>query len=109
MVESKITKRDIGERTLKFGIQVVAIVKLFPKTSAGFAIGGQVVRSGTSIGANIQEAQDGLSRKDFIHSMNIALKETKETYYWLTIIRESGLVTSATLDSLMQENLELIK
>lgn len=102
-------KRDIVERTFKFGVRIVKMVSVFPKTPAGFALGGQAIRSGTSVGANIEEAQDAISRKEFIHSMSISLKESRETLYWLKIILESGLVSNSRLSDLMNENLEIVK
>lgn len=76
-----VTKRDIVERTFKFSLRIVEIVNSLPKTTTGFAIGNQVIRSGTSIGANMEEAQDAFSRNDFSHAINISLKEARETLY----------------------------
>lgn len=102
-------KRDIVERTFKFGVSIIKIINFLPKTPAGYAISNQIVRSGTSIGANIEEAQDGFTRKDFIHSMNIALKEARETKYWLKIIAESELIPIKSLDNLLDENIQIIR
>lgn len=105
----KFSQKDICERTLNFDVRVINLVNFIPKTSAGIAIGNQIVRSGTSIGANIEEAQDALSKKDFIHSMTIALKEARETNYWLKIILKSGLISESRLKNINDENIELIK
>lgn len=109
MDNGQFKKRDILERTFKFGVRVVRFVAILPKTPAGYALANQVVRSSTSIGANLEEAQDALSKRDFVHIMTISLKESRETYYWLKVLRESELVTSKEIDSLLQENLEIVK
>jgi four helix bundle protein len=72
---------DIKFRTLKFSVLIIKLSLLLPRNAAGFAIASQIVRSGTSIGANIHEAQDSSSKKEFIHSMTISLKEARETEY----------------------------
>ena len=103
------TKKDIVERSFKFGVEIVKMVNQLPKSPAGYAIANQIVRSGTSVGANIEEAQDGLSKKDFIHSMNIALKEARETFYWLNILTESYLINKPSIEKIVDENIQLIK
>lgn len=100
---------DIRERTIKFSIRIIKITQKLPKNPAGFALASQLVRSGTSVGANIEEAQDAISKKEFVRSMDIALKEARETYYWLIIILKSGLISDTEIKSLLEENLEIIK
>jgi len=100
---------DIKERSFWFGIGIVKLVADLPKNTAGFAIGGQIVRSGTSIGANIEEAQNSSTKKEFIHSMTIALKEARETFFWLRIISESNLVAFDKFKELVEECRELVK
>jgi len=100
---------DIRERSFKFGIRIVKLVMSLPKNSAGFALGSQIVRSGTSVGANIEEGQNSGTRKEFVHSLTISLKEARETEYWLKIIVESGLIKSERLTGLIEENIEIIK
>ena len=102
-------RKEIEERTFRFGVRIVKLSNSLPKSPAGYAIASQIVRSGTSIGANIQEAQDGLSKKDFIHSMNISLKEARETRYWLEIIAEPELLDKNLLNDVLDENTQLIK
>lgn len=69
----------------------------------------QLVRSGTSIGANMEEATTASSKQDFIYKANISLREARETNYWLRLIKGSGITTSPTLDELVIESLELMK
>ncbi len=100
---------DIRQRTLKFSVLIIRLITLLPKSPAGFAVANQVVRSGTSIGANVEEAQDAASKKDFTHCLTISLKEARETEYWLRVIKESNLLSDSKLDEILQEVNELIK
>jgi four helix bundle protein len=69
----------------------------------------QLIRSGTSIGANIEEAIAAQSKKDFLSKMSIALKEARETHYWLRVIRESGLANGAEAEAHIPECQELVR
>lgn len=77
---------DITKRCFEFGCLIVEISNKLPRTPAGYAIAEQIIRSGTSVGANVVEAQDASSKKEFIRSMTIALKEDRETIYWLYLL-----------------------
>jgi len=101
-------KFDIQERTFKFAVRVVKLLNRLPRTTAGFEIGKQVVRSATSIGSNVEEADAAESKQDFIHKMSIAHKETRETRYWLRIIR-AALLDDDELRALIQESDELVR
>ena len=100
---------DISQRTFKFGVEIVKLSFELPRNSAGFAISGQIIRSGTSVGANTEEAQNASSKKEFIRCLTIALKEAREAMYWLKLIKEVGLLSEEKLVKLLQENLELVK
>lgn len=106
--ELRISKKsiDITDRTFRFAASIIAITGKLPKSPSGFAIANQIVRSGTSIGANVQEAQSAISRKDFIHTMNISLKETRETNYWLKLIGQALFIK---VDKFLQESEEIIR
>lgn len=101
-------KFDIQERTFEFGVRVARLVNELPRTVAGFEIGKQVVRSGTSVGANVEEADAAESKRDFIHKMSIAHKEARETRYWLRVI-QSALLDDGETRSLIQESDELVR
>lgn len=101
-------KFDIQERTFKFAVRVVKLLNRLPRTTAGFEIGKQVVRSATSIGSDVEEADAAESKQDFIHKMSIAHKETRETRYWLRIIR-AALLDDDELRALIQESDELVR
>src|SRR3989344_6570042 len=100
---------NITSRSTRFAVSIIKLANLLPRTPAGFAIASQIVRSGTSIGANIQEAQSASSKKDFIHCMIISLKEARETFYWLLIIEKSHLITANKLTFLLKEIDEIIR
>lgn len=84
MPNEKIPKKyDLEERTAKFGEDIIDFCRSLPKTEITIPIIGQLIRSGTSIGANYCEADCAESKKDFEHKMGIANKETKESKHWL--------------------------
>lgn len=82
---------------------MIKISAAFPKNPAGFTISDQLVRAGTSIGANLIEAQEAVSPKDFRYKIAISLKEAKEAKYWLELIRLSGLLDKRKIRPLLQE------
>ncbi|MFQ5814066.1 MAG: four helix bundle protein [Anaerolineae bacterium] len=101
---------DIKERTFEFGVQVVRLVNTLPRTVAGVEVGRQLVKSGTSIGANMEEADGAESKRDFIHKVSIARKEARETRFWLRVVRATGLSKDAQkIDYLTQESDELVR
>ncbi len=100
---------DIRERSFRFGVRIVNLTTKLPKNSAGYAISNQVVRSGTAVGANIEEAQNAGTKKEFIRGITIALKEARETEYWLRLISETKLIPKNGLRDLIEENREIIK
>ena len=85
------------------------MVRRLPRDVAGYEIGRKVLRSGTSVGANTEEADAAESTDDFLHKLKVALKEAQETRFWLRNIRESELLVDKEVDSLLQEIIELIK
>jgi four helix bundle protein len=84
------SKYDLEERTLKFGEQIIDFAKKLPRNIITTPLISQIVRSGTSIGANYSEADEASSKKDFINKMSISKKEVKETKYWLRIIAHAN-------------------
>lgn len=100
---------DIDKRSLDFGVRIIKLVKVLPKDAAGYALGNQIIRSGTSIGANIEEAIGASTKKEFNHSMNIAKKEARETLFWLKSIYESDILDKDRMRPIMNECEELIK
>ena len=101
---------DLEERTFQFAKAVRLFVKTLPKTIANIEDGKQVVKSSGSVGANYREANESLSKKDFLMRMKISRKEAKESAYWLRLISETNNLKNANdAQSLMQEATELKK
>jgi four helix bundle protein len=101
-------RRDIQERTFSFALSVIRLCKKIDgRSGVGRVLALQLLRAGTSVGANVEEAQAGQSRADFISKYSIALKEIRETRYWLPPIEESDIVDCGTINPLLQESVEL--
>ena len=101
--EKMKNKNDLLSRLLRFAVRIIILASKLHKTPAGFALANQIIRSGTSIGANCEEAQDAFSRKDFLKTINISLKEAKETRYWLKVIKLSGFLSASSINPELQE------
>ncbi len=95
-------KYDLAERTFNFGVSIVNFAKELPQDAINRPIVNQLVRSGTSIGANYSEADEANSKKDFIHKISIAKKEARETKFWLKLI-------SSTLENYKGKSLLLFR
>jgi four helix bundle protein len=101
-------RRDITERTFAFGVEIIVFCEALGKVAgARRMIAGQLLRAGTSVGANVEEAQGAQGRKDFIAKMSIALKEAREARYWLRSTFASKLFTNEPVPALIQEATEL--
>ena len=101
----------IKDKSKDFALRIIKLYKYLTTTATNkeYILSKQVVRSGTSIGANIKEALRGQSRPDFRAKMNIALKEASETEYWLELLYEAEYIDETSYDSIIEENRELIK
>jgi four helix bundle protein len=98
---------DLKRRTKTFALRIVKMYCAMPKRTEAQVLGKQVLRSGTSVGANYCEADSARSRAEFIAKMGDSLKELAETAYWLELLVEGGIVKSEKLQPLLQENREL--
>ena len=107
--ESRVPVRDIQARTLAYAVRAVRLYQALQESRDGAAwvIGKQFLRSATSIGANIAEAQSAESPADFVHKYGIAQKEARETDYWLSLMEASDLLSEARLAPLRQETNEI--
>ena len=102
-------KSDLPERTFAFAERVVRLCKVLESDGqVSRTLASQLLRSGTSIGANVEEAQGGESRKDFVHKYSIACKEARETHYWLRLLAKTELIARTRLEPLITEANELI-
>ncbi len=104
----KKKRNIIKEKTYQFGLDIIILYKKMREQNE-FILSKQVVRSGTSIGANVEEATAGQSRKDFISKMAISSKEARETNYWLRLLRDSQLCERIDYTNLIKESEEIIK
>jgi four helix bundle protein len=107
--EGGVRPRDIQERAFVFAVQIVRLHRIVAKQDvAGRALGRQVLRSGTSIGANLEEANAGQSRADFVSKCSIALKEARETQYWLRLLAASEIATAEQIAPILAEATEIV-
>ena len=96
--------RPIAERTKEFAVRIIKACSFLSRQSdVCKTLSRQLLRSGTSVGANVHEAQSAQSDKDFINKLEIALKETRETEYWLEILMKSELVSENKFKPLLEE------
>lgn len=95
------------DKSIDFGARIVKLHRYLIKEKHESVLSKQILRSGTSIGANINEAQYGNSKADFIAKLHIALKETAETEYWLHILEKSDYLEHKMASSLLNECLEI--
>jgi four helix bundle protein len=105
--DKKKREFDLEERTAKFGEEVIKFAKAIFRNEITKPLVGQLVRSGTSIGANYMEADGAESRKDFIHKLGICKKECKETKHWLRMIAIADSVSKDKCKDLWRECQEL--
>jgi four helix bundle protein len=98
---------ELADRFVDFASNIIRFVIGLEKTAIGRHIGGQLARSAASAGANYEEARSAESRADFIHKMQIVLKELRESLYWMRLIEKANLIQSSNLVSLRQEASEL--
>jgi four helix bundle protein len=99
---------EIRERTFQFAVRVVRLVRRLPKTLDAVEIGRQLIKSGTSVGANVEEAHGAESQRDFTHKMSIARKEARESRYWLRLI-QAAILDDDEVRALVQEADELVR
>jgi four helix bundle protein len=102
-------KRDIKDRSFKFAVRIIKFVQKLPRNYVTQKIGGQLLDAATSVGANVEEATGGFSKKDFTYKMGVAFKEAKESNYWLRLIKVTEIAQGDELDFLLKESEELKK
>ncbi|MBQ6877492.1 MAG: four helix bundle protein [Oscillospiraceae bacterium] len=96
-------------KVLNFAVKVVNLYKFLAESKKEFILSKQILKSGTSIGANISEAQRAQSKADFISKMSIALKEANETEYWLRLLYETQYISKTQFENLHNDLSEIIK
>src|SRR5687768_11476246 len=108
---SNISKSEsiITKKAYAFALDIVKLYKELISAKKEFILAKQVLRSGTSIGANINEAISGQSKRDFVHKLSIALKEARETLYWLNLLKDSDFINQENFTRLSLSCGEVIK
>ena len=104
-----MTADNLKKRLKIFALRIIKLSESLPNNITGKTLGNQIIRSGTSPGANYRSACLGKSDKDFLNKLKMVEKELDETHYWIELIVESGLVKANLLDGLMKENHKLLK
>ncbi len=100
---------DLPERTFEFAKGIVSIIDQLPHENKGWVLGKQLLRSGTSIGANVREADEALTDAEFTHKCSIARKEASETNYWLLLCQDCSLLSGPILNDLINESEEFVR
>lgn len=108
-VEDMAFENLVKEKSKQFAIRIVRLYQMLHETQNEYVLSKQVLRSGTSIGANIAEAVCAMSRKDFLAKLYVAYKECAETMYWLELLHDTDYLPESLFQSLYQDNLELYK
>lgn len=98
---------DLEERTLEFAKGIIRLCQKLPKNVINFKLIGQLIDSSGSVGANYREANEKLSKKDFVHRMKISRKECKESTYWLELLKEANPDNKEEINRFIVESQEL--
>jgi len=99
----------VKDKSYAFALRVIKAYKFLSEKQREFVLSKQMLRSGTAIGALIREGEQAQSRADFIHKMNIALKEANETEYWLMLLKDSDYIDENSFISIHKDCVELVK
>ena len=104
-------KKDnvVLDKSFRFAIRIIRLYQYLKDTKKEFILSKQMLRSGTSVGANVREGNNAESKADFIHKMGIAQKEADETIYWLELLKETDYLTLNEFDSIFCDADELLK
>ena len=102
-------KNVIVEKSYKFAIRIINLYKFLKDEKKEYVISKQILRSGTSIGANINESQSAESNADFIHKLSISAKEIRETEYWLNLLNHTDFIDNKSYKSIIDDCKELLK
>ncbi|PAC26783.1 four helix bundle protein [Flectobacillus sp. BAB-3569] len=99
----------VRDKSYAFAIRIVKLYKYLCEEKKEFVLSKQLLRSGTSIGANIEEAIGGQSEKDFFAKLTIAYKETRETHYWIRLLTDTDYLTKEQSESILTDTEEILK
>lgn len=104
-----MAENAVFSKSKKFAVRIVRLYKYLCESKSEYVLSKQLLRSGTSIGANIAEAECGISKKDFLAKMYIAFKESAETKYWIELLYETKYITEEQYKSIVADCIELQK
>jgi four helix bundle protein len=99
----------VRQKAYDFALRIVKLHRFLCSEKKEYALSKQIVRSGTSIGANIEEAIGGQSKRDFVSKMSIAYKEARETHYWLRLLRDADILEKQQAESITRDCDELLR
>ena len=99
----------IKKKSFVFAIRIVKLYQFIVAEKKEFIMSKQMMRSGTSVGANVREAINGQSKADFVHKLSIAQKECDETIYWLELLKETNYIKQIEFDSINNDAVEILK
>jgi len=100
-------RRDLETRLLEYAVRIIKVVESLPRTLAGRHIANQLIRSATSVGAHYEEAQGAESREDFVHKLQIGLKELRESNYWLRLVIQARILPPERMTEILDESGQL--
>jgi len=103
-----MTQQEMKARTRRFAVRIIKLVTSLPDTRASVVVGKQLLRSGTSVGANYRSACRAKSTADFVFKLSIVEEEADESIYWMELLVESAVVQEALLESLIDEANQLV-
>jgi four helix bundle protein len=107
MIKRQNRPYNLEERTLEFARGIIRLCKKLPKDTINIKLIGQLIDASSSVGANYREANEKLSKKDFVHRMKITRKECKESSYWLELLKEANQKFKEEIEDFIKESQEL--
>ena len=99
----------IKDKSFRFAVRIVRLYKQLTEQKKEYILSKQILRSGTSVGANIREGQNAVSKADFIHKLSISQKEADETLFWLELLHETGFIDEKEFQSYHKDCEEILK
>lgn len=105
----KMNENILVDKSFKFAVRTLKLYKYLCDEKKEYVLSKQLLRSGTSIGANINESQEAQSKNDFIAKLSISLKEARESKYWIELLKETDYLTQKEADSIIEDLVEILK
>lgn len=99
----------LAQKSEEFAVRIINLYKFLAFQKSEYVLSKQILRSGTSIGANVAEAQEAISKRDFLSKISISLKEANETHYWLRLLHRTNYISTEEYNSLEKDCKELLK